>query len=1726
MKKKSSLHVLVLVIAYVFTLLAVPLQAAAVSSGNLHFTTEELNPNVTWWEGTNVTSSELYAGFSEPADNMSSKPLFFWNTPVEDMTEEQLREIVRRSYEESGYSGFGILPFWQEDYFTDRYFALYEAALDEGAKYGMKFSLYDENGFPSYTAGGLFAEKYPHLTAKRLDMVESSTVENGKIYMRLPQEKLMGAVAYNTLTNEIIDITDQAVLADLPELDTATLPVGVFASSEYGAGYEVEKAFDGDRSTRWNAADQSGSGEYVIINFGAKTKLDTVELFEDDNPILHCVKKFAVEYWDTENENWVVLGSGKTIKSEGATVSFAAVTEQYYRIYFHQVDGGSVSINEINLYADGQKLAKPSAVPANKEVGYFSSSEFSADYNAQKAFDGDAATRWAAVGDTDQWISAMFAKPVTIDSVKIQEIYDRITSFEIQYYDNGTWKKCAEGTTVGENFEVSFEAVTTTGLRLYIHNAPGWASIVEFKMFCAGEQVVVHEMGYASSTEFSADYNAEKAFDNDLGTRWAAAGDTDQWISIMFGEKLTVDSVKIQEVYDRITSFEIQYYDNGAWIKCAEGTTIGNNFELSFAPVTTAGLRLYIHNAPGWASIVEFQVFSNGKQVMQEDEAEGEYKGSYIEYPVEGDGWKLMAFLCVTDGVPGMDYLSEEAVAGFIQITYDEYYNRFKKYFDNGTITSAFYDEPSFRELADILTTWGVSGSRMWTDDFNEEFAEMFGQDINPVLYYPALWYDIGDKTTEARDKLNAVRTELFAKNYIGQVNQWCQDHGIELMGHMLSEDQDNPVSFHGDLMYCFKYQDCPTVDVIGHYGMTEDYYKIISSSAYNWDHPHVGVECYGAINDMPVDALYKTAMDLFAKGINVMVPHAVWYDAESYWFQPELSYRTEPYASALPQYNQYIARLQTMLQEGRHVADIAVLYPIDTLEYDYNFNKNNEFISEYSNYIALTEQLSEKIRLDYTYIHPSVLDENVTIEGTTLQLNNQNNYEAYKVMIIPSIRVISRTNLEKINAFYQNGGIVISVGDLPRMGTEETDNAAIQSLIQEMFGEAWDTAQTKSIARTNDKGGKIYHLTDLGSFESVLKQAYDRYDVNISPVPESNGHLTYIHKVISGLNVYFFANSSEIAVKPTVTLRGEFENLEVWNPVTGERYAIATTVEDGMTTFELNMNSVTSLFVVEGDGTAEEAPGESEPSEPSTEGLTPTFYADFGYAWDSDAFDFYNHSEVNPAAVVNGVLRADAANSSKAIIKDLIFTQGTVETVVAMNDSDVNINSGIYLFASAAADEQDTITAYNVEIESAPDSKDLTVCLYSFDGKYIGKLKSVTLTNHFADGTAKAAVKLMVKAFNGVLTVCVNDNAVITYTVGALSGGVGLRSHYAGSDFDYIRVYETATEYVAPDTENLEALFLDAKALLSGTEVEGTDAYTGKNPYVTQETYDALEAVVNTYDVDLIRAYERHVVQVEAILTEGIAQFKQGILLPAVAQVGEHTYASVTEAIAAANGATVKVLMDTEEEITIHADVTIDLAGNSLSNVTVAEGSLKLIDTVTGGTAAVTGSVETFTEADGKTYLVVGENGVYSAHAYSIAITHISLDPSNDALGYKAKLTGDEVVQQAVTGIGFNLWVDGGNVKTYTTTGKQEVTLRLKNILAAGGGEMNINATAFVILGDHTETTQQQTTTMKQALQLVNDNWDSYSQTQRDAVKALCDKHAVTQTWGLTNICPEANVA
>ena len=152
-----------------------------------------------------------YKKFKNADIEYSTIPLWFWNDNVSDMTEEKVREIVRESYQQSGYNGMAILPNWIEGYLSDDYFRLYRAALDEGRKYGMHFVLYDENGFPSYNAGGLLDSQYPDLTAKRLDKYEQDCLGYSSCQINLPQGECMGAVAMNTDTLERINITQSVI---------------------------------------------------------------------------------------------------------------------------------------------------------------------------------------------------------------------------------------------------------------------------------------------------------------------------------------------------------------------------------------------------------------------------------------------------------------------------------------------------------------------------------------------------------------------------------------------------------------------------------------------------------------------------------------------------------------------------------------------------------------------------------------------------------------------------------------------------------------------------------------------------------------------------------------------------------------------------------------------------------------------------------------------------------------------------------------------------------------------------------------------------------------------------------------------------------------------------------------------------------------------------------------------------------------------------------------------------------------------------------------------------------------------------------------------------------------------------------------------------------------------------------------------------------------------------
>lgn len=419
-----------------------------------------------------------------------------------------------------------------------------------------------------------------------------------------------------------------------------------------------------------------------------------------------------------------------------------------------------------------------------------------------------------------------------------------------------------------------------------------------------------------------------------------------------------------------------------------------------------------------------------------------------LAWDAPAGAWKLMAFTCGPGDYDRVDYLNPESVKKFIHLTYDEYFKRFAKYFGS-TIRMSFFDDVS------LMYT---KGYQTWTPDFNRKFEKKYA--FSPAPLYPALWYDIGPETESARVALFGFRAELMAEGYPKMVSLWARAHGIQAAGHPAGNYDPTPVDMGGDDIKFYKNQDIPLLDAIFFHGHGRDGFKMTTSAASLFDRPVTAAEAYGAFAEKTTDPvmLYRVAMELYARGVNFIIPHGMWYDPSNVRIPPLISAYSPKLGPALPGYNRFAGRMSLMLQGGRHVAEIGVLYPIDSLEAFYQFEapglkKFGQYVPPECDYQRVGAILTGGVRRDFTFLHPDSLDAQCTVQDASIHLKNKVNFEDYKVIVIPGGRVIHWSNLQKIKDFYDRGGKVIATTQLPIKSAEPGHDADVCAAVRAIFG-------------------------------------------------------------------------------------------------------------------------------------------------------------------------------------------------------------------------------------------------------------------------------------------------------------------------------------------------------------------------------------------------------------------------------------------------------------------------------------------------------------------------------------------------------------------------------------------------------------------------------------------------------------------------------------------------
>ncbi len=141
----------------------------------------------------------------------------------------------------------------------------------------------------------------------------------------------------------------------------------------------------------------------------------------------------------------------------------------------------------IRLELDGSAmdltaLSSPSGIKATASNVY---QKMNDEYGPQEALDNDPHTRWATDAGTKQaWIAMDLGKPLAIQRVRIEEAYaNRVQKFELQYREDGEWKRIFSGKTIGGWFQQKFDPVKAQEFRLNILDASEGPTISDIEFF-------------------------------------------------------------------------------------------------------------------------------------------------------------------------------------------------------------------------------------------------------------------------------------------------------------------------------------------------------------------------------------------------------------------------------------------------------------------------------------------------------------------------------------------------------------------------------------------------------------------------------------------------------------------------------------------------------------------------------------------------------------------------------------------------------------------------------------------------------------------------------------------------------------------------------------------------------------------------------------------------------------------------------------------------------------------------------------------------------------------------------------------------------------------------------------------------------------------------------------------------------------------------------------------
>ena len=521
-----------------------------------------------------------------------------------------------------------------------------------------------------------------------------------------------------------------------------------------------------------------------------------------------------------------------------------------------------------------------------------------------------------------------------------------------------------------------------------------------------------------------------------------------------------------------------------------------------------------------------------------------------------------------------IDALDPESTAEFLRIGYQPYADAVGETFADDVV--GFYsDEPAMHYFLSAADNSVLP----WTKHMFRRFAERNRYDLRSRL--PDLFFDVAPDSSKIRHDFFTTLTDFYTDAYYRQIHDWCRQRGVTFVAHLLYEEWLRRVTrVEGNLFKHYANMDVVGVDhlypVIGTRDAPDQHVaiKVASSAAHHFDSERLICESFGGIfMDATMQRMKWIADWEFVLGVNVLNPHGFHYTLEGArkrdW-PPSMFYQY-PWWRHYERFSEYMSRLSETLTGGRHVAKVAVLYPINAMFAEYlpqSYTPAQEAIE--SGFNSITDTLL-RLHHDFDYLDEDVLAR-ATIGDGRLRVGD----EEYELVLVPPMTHTKLATLEALERFAGSGGKVLGVGLRPErvLGPDGLVDAAerVRSLFSQS-GAGFVEGEASELATDARSGGR--RLRD--ALDDAIRALIEP-DLAIE-----NDELFSLHRRKDDRDLYFVTNPTFEEQRARVSLPGDVHPV-LLDPFDGaERPAGPTVAEDGRTSFDLTLPPVGSTFVMVG---------------------------------------------------------------------------------------------------------------------------------------------------------------------------------------------------------------------------------------------------------------------------------------------------------------------------------------------------------------------------------------------------------------------------------------------------------------------------------------------------------------------------------------------------------------